>query len=379
MVFFIRLCSFLILTLLCNSLAIASDVVPGVVVAQSPASTGVFLGSPSILILRSGGYLLSHDTFGDSAQIHTDIYASKDKGKTWERVSTIQALTWASLFSVSGHIYIMGVDSSSGGVVVRRSDDLGRRWTVPNDSASGRLDLPGRFYSGATPVVQAGGRIWRAMDEIKSNGLNPFVLSAPVGADLLKSEAWRASNRLSPNSEWLSGQFKGWLEGNPVVAKDGSVLDLLRVYFNGVPEKAALVHVKNDGREISFDSQEGFIDLFGGGKKFTVKYDVVTGKYLALVNYVGRYKLGMNVERTRNVVALVYSSDIRNWRLGKIMLEHPDSAKHAFQYLDWDIDGEDIVAASRTSYDDAYGGARNQHDSNYITFHVFSSFREWVR
>lgn len=54
---------------------------------------------------------------------------------------------------------------------------------------------------------------------------------------------------------------------------------------------------------------------------------------------------------------------------------HPDLEKHAFQYVDWQFDGADLVAASRTAFDDGLGGAHNQHDANYMTFHRVRAFR----
>ena len=38
--------------------------VPGVVLAHSPGATGVYIGSPSLVVLENGTYLASHDFFG---------------------------------------------------------------------------------------------------------------------------------------------------------------------------------------------------------------------------------------------------------------------------------------------------------------------------
>jgi len=38
--------------------------VPGIVVAYSPASSGKYIGSPSIAIMPNGDYVASHDFFG---------------------------------------------------------------------------------------------------------------------------------------------------------------------------------------------------------------------------------------------------------------------------------------------------------------------------
>ena len=78
----------------------------------------------------------------------------------------------------------------------------------------------------------------------------------------------------------------------------------------------------------------------------------------------------------RNMLPLACSPNLRTWELRCILLHHPDRKNHAFQYVDWQFDGDDIIAASRTAYDDAEGGAHNAHDANYLTFHRFASFRE---
>jgi hypothetical protein len=59
-----------------------------------------------------------------------------------------------------------------------------------------------------------------------------------------------------------------------------------------------------------------------------------------------------------------------------VVLLHPDSEKHAFQYVDWLFEGDDIIAVSRTAYDDGQGGAHRAHDANYLTFHRIANFRQ---
>jgi hypothetical protein len=57
-------------------------------------------------------------------------------------------------------------------------------------------------------------------------------------------------------------------------------------------------------------------------------------------------------------------------------MEHPDRQKHGFQYVDWQIEGNDIIAVIRMAFDDAQGGAQSQHNSNYISFMRFPDFRQ---
>jgi hypothetical protein len=43
--------------------------------------------------------------------------------------------------------------------------------------------------------------------------------------------------------------------------------------------------------------------------------------------------------------------------------------------VDWLFEGDDLIAACRTAYDDEEGGAHNFHDANFLTFHRFKNFR----
>jgi hypothetical protein len=43
--------------------------------------------------------------------------------------------------------------------------------------------------------------------------------------------------------------------------------------------------------------------------------------------------------------------------------------------FDWLFDGDDLIVASRTGFDDAEGGAHNFHDANYLTFYRICGFR----
>jgi hypothetical protein len=82
----------------------------------------------------------------------------------------------------------------------------------------------------------------------------------------------------------------------------------------------------------------------------------------------------------RNTLVLMRSHDLRRWEPRSIVLHHPDTLKHGFQYVDWYVDwlfdGDDLVAACRTAHDDAQGGAHRAHDANYLTFHRLERFRE---
>ncbi len=353
---------------------------PGIVIAHSPASSRVYLGSPTLAILADGTYVVAHDTFGaGSAQNTETLYASRDRGRSWRKLGELRGQYWSSLFVDGQGLYIIGTSGFSGVPVIRRSLDGGKTWSVPRDGDSGVLANAGRYFTAPVPVVVANGRIWRTMEAVEQTGISPFMMSAPVGSDLLKADSWTFSNRLAPNPGWLGGKFGGWLEGNAVARPDGSVVNVLRVYYNALPERAAIVTVNADGTAARFDVAAGFVDMPGAGKKFTIRFDPRTKLYWSLSNAVTHLYRGNNYERARNAVALISSPDLVHWTTRRTVLSHPDWNNHGFQYVDWQFDGNDIVAVVRTSFDDPEGGAHSQHDANFVTFHRIVDFRDGLR
>lgn len=359
--------------------------VPGIIIDHWPTKSGQYVGSPSIAVLPGGDYVASHDLFGPKStemrSAVTRVFHSMDRGETWRHLTDIQGAFWSSLFVHGGQLYLLGTNRHYGAVVIRRSDDGGRTWSQPKDSNSGLLFDGNQYHCAPVPVVVAHGRIWRAIEDTMGPGgwgtsFRARMISAPQNADLLKASSWTMTNPLARNSEWLGGRFGGWLEGNAVVARDGEILDILRVDSPAGEEKAAIVRISADGRTASFDPATGFIDFPGGCKKFTIRFDLVSKLYWSLTNFVPPEERRGRTERTRNTVALVSSPDLRAWTVRAIVLHHPDPKKHGFQYLDWQFDGDDLIAVSRTAFDDAEGGAHNQHDANYLTFHRIRGFRE---
>jgi hypothetical protein len=166
-----------------------------------------------------------------------------------------------------------------------------------------------------------------------------------------------------------------WLEGNAVVTPAGELVDVLRVQTRSPDEKAAIVRISQDGKTASFDPAIGFVKFPGGAKKFTIRYDPQTKRYWSLASIVlDRYRAD-NPGSVRNTLALTSSPDLMIWEVRCLLLHHPDVARHGFQYVDWLFDGEDIIAACRTAFDDGQGGAHNAHDANFLTFHRFANFR----
>ena len=68
------------------------------------------------------------------------------------------------------------------------------------------------------------------------------------------------------------------------------------------------------------------------------------------------------------------SPDLRTWELCADIIDRRDldSKMVGFQYVDFEIEGDDIIFLCRT----AMNGANNYHDANYSTFHRIERFRE---
>ncbi|MDR3708306.1 MAG: sialidase family protein [Capsulimonadaceae bacterium] len=340
---------------------------PGVVVAHSPKETAAYLGSPSIVIMPDGSYIASHDLFGPgTTRDEARIYRSNDRGITWTMIADLRGIWWATLFFHHDALYLMGVDHENGRVVIRRSEDGGVHWTTATDSRTGMLLADHAYCCGPGPVVVYSGRIWRAMEdwgpaEPGAKGYRAFVMSAPENADLLNASNWKASNRLTYQASWPG---TNWLEGNMVITPDNQLVDVIRI--NSVEgETAAMIHVSSDGETLSYDPSTDLLAFPGGGARFTIRYDAETQLYWSLVNKQ------QNPRAYRNILALTSSPDLRHWTVDSVILQDPDSVFVAFQYVDWQFDGHDLIALSRT----AYGGAHKAHDANYITFHRIANFR----
>jgi hypothetical protein len=352
-------------------------VTPGTVIAHSSASTGLFLGSPSLAIMSDGTYVASYDTFGPQSTADTvSIAVSHDKGASWLTRPDVIGQYWSSLFSVGNVLYLFGTDRAMGVPVLRRSIDDGMTWSVPNDTSTGRFSYTGRYITAPVPVIVDNGRIWRCFESVESGDLKEVVLSAPSHTDILDTKNWTQTSHLGSSRSWLDGTFLSWEEGNIVQTESGGVAAVLRVNATKGEEKVAVITVAADGRSLIFNPATDFVNFPGGGKKFTIRYDRQTNLYWTLTNAVPEAGENRNLERVRNTLALMSSPDLHNWKIQKILLYHPDVARHGFQYADWQFDQNDIVAVIRMAFDDKDGGARSQHDSNYIAFVRFASFRD---
>lgn len=362
----------------------------GTVIAHQPASTAQYIGSPSLAVLPNGHYVVSHDLFGNGSsewvQGRTRIYGSADNGMHWRFLADVAGAFWSNLFVHGDVLYLMGPDRHFGTVLIRKSTDGGNTWSSPTNERDGLL-LKGEFHSAPVPMVVHGGRIWRAMETahgpIREWGkrLGAMVMSAPVDADLLRADSWACTQPLHYNPSYLGGHFNGWLEGNVVVSREGSICNILRVDDKStLEEKVAMVDIDADGMRASFDPETGFVPFPGGSKKFTIRYDPISQRYWSLTNGIPErlkpaYR-GENSSLIRNTVMLMSSADLRSWEIAREVIHRPDASRRGFQYVDWQFDGEDIIFVSRTAFEDGLGGPNRAHDANFLTFHRLGNFRQ---
>ncbi len=375
-------------TTCCASLPLCGQTlkVPGVVVDHIPASTKTFIGSPSICILPNGDYIASHDFFGPATTEHTQalsaVYKSTNRGKSWKKISEIHGQFWSNLFVHHDVLYLMGTWKHHGNLIIRRSSDGGVTWSEPSTSTKGLL-LEGEYHTAPMPMVIHNGRIWRAIENAKSESkkwgirYSAMVISAPVDSDLLLASNWTVTNFLTHNPSYLDGKFGGWIEGNAVVTPEGKLIDILRVATSEKgKELAATVNISADGLTASFDPSVGFMDFVGGAKKFSIRYDEKSKRYWTICNRTTPDYATLDAGSVRNTLVIKSSSDLKSWTIHKVLLHHPDVLKHGFQYVDWQFEGKNIIFLSRTAWDDEFGGADNFHNANYLTFHRIKNFRK---
>ncbi len=372
---------------------------PGTVISSS-SNNELYMASPSIAIMSDGTYVVSHDW----PQAITSIYVSTNRGDTWEAVSQVPDMRWATLFVNRDTLYLMGVKNAFQEIRIVRSTDKGKNWTVPIDSNTGIL-LSGRYHTAPVPVVIYNNRIWRSFEDSPSptdeRDFHSFVISAPIDSDLLKASSWTKSDSLRLDESWINATDPHWLEGNVVVKPGGGLINFMRIeaYNNAsIPfaltgsaagkkrfQTAMKINISTDGKYMSFDNNSSdFVDFPGAESKFTIRYDSISNKYWTIVNKISNtsdstYNTYLWQPNQRNVLMLMSSSDLVTWDSCYKVIRWNEGRKmtnrdvFGFQYADWQFEGDDIVAVSRTAW---YG--KWYHDANMVTFHRIENFRTKV-
>jgi hypothetical protein len=274
------------------------------------------------------------------------------------------------------------------GIAIARSDDSGRTWTTSHIGN-------GSYASGATPVLEWGGRVWRAVELVNTSGLGSawpgefqaMLLSAAAGSDLLDPASWSITSALPFSTEWITPPWTdqawtapGYLEGNavPMVSQgntSSAVHVLLRVNSLPYSNVGMLLRQTDNGTALTNVSMVPFP---GGMSKFSIRYDEVSKMYVTLSNNV----TNTSCPSMRSQLSLACSPDLVSWKAVKLLVESDsgltayDKLRYSgFHYVDWQFDGDaDMVGAIRT----AYRGANSYHNSNRITTIRVADFRQYL-
>jgi hypothetical protein len=256
-----------------------------------------------------------------------------------------------------------------GDVLIGRSDDGGKTWTKPTVLLRGCCH-PRQvgWHRAPMPVLIKNGRV---MTDVQYGAWSEkvfcdAVLSADAESDLLCADNWvctelfDAREHISP----LPEKIWGGIEGNVIETPDGKVVDFLRF-----ADKTALIlnyDPKDPEAEPILDS---VIDFPATASKFNIVFDDVSKKYYAIVSFA------LDEPQTkRNLLSLICSEDLINWSLSAHLIDrrNDEPKEVGFQYVDFMIEGDDILYLCRT----AVNGANSFHNSNFTTFHKIKNFRE---
>lgn len=339
--------------------------------------SGQYLCSPSMVRHPDGYLLTSMDLYkGNAPQNLTLIYRSDDDGKSWHYVTELYPCFWGKLFIHRGILYMLAVSTEYGDLLIGRSDDGGVTWGMPTVllRGAGRPNVPG-VHKNPQKLLSYGGRLWTALEW--GNWTPPYhaALCASVAedADLLDAANWSFTDPVPYDSVWEGtvANSRGCIEGCMVEGPDGSLLNVMRYdTAGGTPAYGKAVVMQADAAhpEAALTFQR-VINFPGNLSKFEIHYDGQSGRYFSIVSY-----LNDDHPYGRNLLSLISSKDLEHWDLVQHIWDytHLPESEVGFQYVNFLIEGEDIIFVSRT----AFNGAHNYHDANYQVFHRIRNFRE---
>lgn len=346
------------------------------------AFSGCALCSPSLVRHPDGHLLASMDVFsGNYPQNLTLIFRSDDDGKTWHFLSELMPCFWGKMFIHKGELYMLSVSTEYGDLLIGKSVDGGKTFSAPISilrGSNGKNGFPG-IHKNPQPVVSYNGRIYNTL-EWGTWGLSSekdyyhavMVMSCDENADLLDPENWHITPpvKYDPNWEGVAADGDhGNIEGSLAVAPDGKLYNYMR--YQTKSEKKIMLYSIPDDPDAPIEYSHA-ISFPGNLSKFMIKKDEKSGKYFSIVSR----RLDDPVT-ARNLLSLIVSDDSENWETVCDLIDrrYDDPQMVGFQYIDFEIEGDDIIYLSRTSMN----GAKNYHDANYSTFHRIENFRELLK
>lgn len=365
-----------------------------------PERPHVYLGSPSILQLDDGSWLLSHDFFGESTCDATvQLLRAPSRDGPFEPVGAVSPMYWATLFRHAGATYLIGVDSGDGAaprsVVISRSRDGGATWTAPSTIFEGH-SAETSWHTAPTPVVLSprDGRLYKGFEfgRLYAHATLIYTRAAVgVDTDLLDPDVWTMAEPAVFNAttmvpaSWGPPCRRGvddycspwgWQEGGAIVGPGGRPALMLRVdgQTSRTHNKAALLFLE-DGA-VRF---EAMVDFPSTNSKFVVRRASGGGDFYTISNNVTERAAAAGHAWARGTLVLATSTDLRRWKICATLLvddsgldEGASDALVGFHYVDWTFDGDDIAYAARSGY----RGGHSMHDANRILSGVVERYSE---
>ncbi|HQC68451.1 MAG TPA: exo-alpha-sialidase [Clostridia bacterium] len=326
--------------------------------------------SPSILKLDENTYICSHDVFWQyTAQNLTLIFKSKDKGETWEYLSQLSPCFWGSLFLINGIVYMYGISTEYGNIMLHKSYDKGATWPQSVCLFEKCKDDTKGFHKAPMPTVISGGRLWLNVEYgTWKHKFAIHALSCCLDDDIMNPANWTITEPLyiTKNDEGIiAKEDPVCIEGNLVQGFDGKLYNILRC--NLIQTKAAVlceVNKQDISAPLRFIKA---VDLPVSHSKFVVRTHS-DGYHYAMGN-----RIDENCKNIRQILSVYRSKNLIDWEFCKDIadvLGTADRKKAALQYPDWFIEEKDIVYVSRTAINKPY----NFHNANNITFHRYKNF-----
>ena len=360
--------------------------VPGTVVNylhprdEAYAFSGRYLCSPSFVRLN-GALISSMDLFAPGApQNLTLIYRSDDDGATWRYVSELMPCFWGKLFVLRGKLYMLAVTTEYGDLVIGRSDDMGYTFTPPVTLLRGSNGKAGNagVHKNPQPLVEYKGRLYGSLEwgSWASGYHAAMVMSMDVDDDPLDPESWMFSQPVKYDEAWpgvAKGRSTGMIEGALAVDHKNDVLyNVMRYDMTKCTPNygmALVFRVDTEKYEAPLEFA-GTAKLEGNHSKFLIRYDEKSGLYWSIVSRI----TDAENAGSRNLLSLMVSRDLFDWKLAYDLIDMRDEDPKliGFQYVDFMIEGDDLVFLCRT----AMNGADSFHNANYQTFHRVKGFRE---
>ncbi|MDO5554687.1 MAG: sialidase family protein [Planctomycetia bacterium] len=348
---------------------------PGVVIQASVdwENQKDCVSSPSLVVMPDGTYIATNDCFHMTP---TTVHESKDQGATWTKIAEIENHNSGTLFRIGTTLYLIGYyhpqvpGKDYSWIGLRKSEDGGHTWTDPGtDPHSGVLLSDDVYFSDAVPVLIHNGRVWWQVDVVRGGnemwlfgvGNNAaMVISAPIDCNLLDADNWTRSNVVESKTDETAW---GWIEGNVLADPNGEMFVYMRMEQpDDKTHCIAKLRLSQDGKELAFDINKDLIPFPSRRAKFNIRYDEVSNKYWSLTSW------GTNGPRNR--LLLVCSEDMVDWDIRATIYKDEEYPQNGFQYVDWRVDGDDLVLAMRLGWH-----GRNFHDANYIVFDRIKDFR----